>query len=93
MNTHADVFSYMGDGIFTITEEDLHEVLKAVHVANVVEWGRLHKMMEFKEAAWDYKQSTLESVASDELRDLMEKEVESDLWGALANYTISSAKH
>lgn len=55
MNTHADVFSYAGDGIFTITEEDLREVLKAVHVAKVVEYGRLDKMMEFKEAMWDNK--------------------------------------
>jgi hypothetical protein len=92
MNTHADVFSYAGDGIFTITEEDLREVLKSLHVANVVEHGRLDKMMEFKEAMWDYKQSMLDAVASDELRDLVEKEMESDLWGALANYTMSSAK-
>ena len=93
MNTHADVFSYAGDGIFTITEEDLREVLKAVHVAKVVEYGRLDKMMEFKEAMWDYKQSMLDAVVSDKLRDLVEKEMESDLWGALANYTMSSAKH
>lgn len=92
MNTHADVFSYAGDGIFTITEEDLREVLKALHVANVVEYGRLDKMMEFKEAMWDYKQSMLDAVVSDELRDLVEKEMEGDLWDALANYTLSAVK-
>ena len=42
---------------------------------------------------WDYKQSMLDAVVSDELRDLVEKEMESDLWGALANYTMSSVKH
>lgn len=76
------------DGSYAISADDALEVFKALHLAQAVRYSDIEKLKAFKEAMWSYKQSNLDAILSNEERELLENEMESDYWEALARHTM-----
>lgn len=93
MDIRPEVFTYNGDGTFTITEENLRKVFYKLHIAESVASSSLRKSDDYYQVLKEHKEWELSQVTNEEEREKLVEEMEYDAIEALADYSVDKLKN
>lgn len=93
MDIFTEAFTYNGDGIFTITEENLRKVFYKLHIAEAVASSWLRKSDDYYQALKEHEEWELSQVTNEEERDKLVEDMEYDAIEALADYSVDKLKN
>lgn len=93
MDIRPEVFTYNGNGTFTITEENLRKVFYMLHIAEAVASSSLRKHDDYYQALKEHKEWELSQVTDQAECEKLVEDMEYDAIEAHADYSVDKLKN